>query len=71
MKRKLAIIAAKWLGKRENREKVKRTASRFRSRMEQEKGPHETHPGDTSREHESSRGRTEHHEDSPRSSGRT
>lgn len=38
MKRRLAVTTAKWLGKRKNRDKLKRTARKLRTRIEQEEG---------------------------------
>lgn len=66
MKRKLALTAAKWFGKRENREKAKRWVRDFQSRMQQDKDAART--GDASSEHESDQKHQEHHEDRPRSS---
>lgn len=69
MKRRLAIGGAKWLSKRENREKVKRTFRKFKSRIEQQERLHETRSGDSG--HESGKGRDDADEsDSDRQSRR-
>lgn len=56
MKRQLAITAAKWLAKRENREKVMHTVREFKDRMEREEG----HADDTRGEHSEYRHDTTH-----------
>lgn len=44
MKGKLAMSAASWLRKPENREKVKRTVREFRSRIARDEGAQQTQP---------------------------
>lgn len=54
MKRALAINTAKWLAKRENREKVKRAALKFKARMEREDDVNEKPGGNDSSGHKRS-----------------
>lgn len=69
MKRKLAIAAAKWLTKHENREKVKSAARNFKSRIEQDHGLNETRAGSAKPEHASGQRHGDRHEGRPRSNG--
>lgn len=69
MRRQFAIIAAKWLGKRENREKVKRAARQFKARMERDEGVHSTRGNDADAERQPGRNNPSHDEDRSRPSG--
>lgn len=53
MKGKLALSAASWLSKPENREKVKRTVREFRSRVAKDEGVQESRPEQPSPERSS------------------
>lgn len=53
MKRKLGLMAAKWLAKRENRETMARTAREFGSRIKRDAAGNERRTGDADRRHES------------------
>lgn len=44
MRRKLAYAAARWLSKRENRDKLMDSARKLKQRIEHEEGMHDTRP---------------------------
>lgn len=51
MRRKLAYAAARWLGKRENRDKLMQSARNLKQRIEREEGVAESRTDRTSRKH--------------------
>lgn len=70
MRRTLAINAAKWLAKRENRDKVRDKAREFKSYLEKQDDPNATSADNTTPGHKSGQGQTDHHENRPQAGDR-